>query len=107
MITDLAEVEPSPRIYMDIRGLYCWTDERTAVLAMTKYQEAARLSREEVQLIPIINDPIDFWRRLMDGYLSGDWTEEMLTNYRGNVTDYGKQKERLEFVTTALLDRVH
>lgn len=107
MIMDLSEIEPGPRIYKDTRNLWdFWADEKTAVLATTTYLDSARLSMEEVDLLPIINDPIDYWRELMDGYLSGDWTEVMLTNYRGNVTHYGKQKERLELVTAVLRERV-
>lgn len=71
MIMDLAEVEPSPRLYKDLRGLWdYWRDEETAVLATTTYQEEAQLSSDEVELLPIVNAPIDSWRRFMDGYLS-------------------------------------
>ena len=77
------------------------------VLATNTYQEAARLSREEVELLPLINDPIDSWLRFMDGYLSGDWTELMLTDYANFCEELWREKERLELVTAVLHERVH
>ena len=95
MIIDLAELEPSPRIYKDPRCLWGFKEEEAVASAVHAYCEKVELTREEVELFPIINDPIDSWRRLFDGYLSGDWTDEMMLNYSGNVQDYPGKKARM------------
>ena len=36
------------------------------------YHEIAKLSRDEIDFFPIINNPVDNWRKLLEGYLCGD-----------------------------------
>ena len=95
-IMDLDEAEPGPQIYRDLGCLGGVWDWETEITALQIYSETAPLTPEELDLYPIINNPIDGWRRLLDGYLSGDWTDEMLMNYDGNVKDFEGKCERLE-----------
>ena len=95
MLMDLAEVEAGPRIYHDVRSLWGMSNEGLALRALSAYHEVSPFTADEIELLTIINDPIDNFRRLMDGYLSGDWTEEMILNYQGLIRDYDRHTERL------------
>ena len=104
-LMDLAEVQAGPRVYRDL-GCLTWAlggdnDEMTE--ALMAYHEIARLSRDEIELFPIINDPVDNWRKLLEGYLSGDWSEEWITPYySGSVKPYERISNRLSLATEAL-----
>lgn len=94
MIIDLAELEPGPRI-KEAYGLWQFDDESNA-LAVQAYCEEVQVTKAEVELFPVINDRIEGWRRFLDGYLSGDWTDEMMLNYHWHVDgDYREKREHL------------
>lgn len=102
MLIDLAELEPSPRIYKDPRCLWSFGEEEAVLSAVRAYCAEVKLTQEEIDLFPIINDPIDSWRRFLDGYLSGDWTEEMMLNYSGNIQDYARKKTHMSWAAEIL-----
>ena len=92
VIIDLAELEPGPRI-QEARSL--WSADRAPELAVRAYCEEVQLTKEEVELFPVICDPINGWRRFFDGYLSGDWTDEMLTGYHWHLSGYERKLEQV------------
>ena len=96
IIIDLAELHPGPRI-LEAPGL--WDGDQAQELAV-------QLTKAEVELFPVINDSIDGWRRFFDGYLSGDWTDEMLTNYYWHVHGYEVKQERLALTADTLREVV-
>jgi len=88
MLIDLAQIEPGLRIVRDVGNL-AWAfsaSDAEIERAMVAYHQQAPLSPEEVELLPIVNDPVCNWGGLIDGYLSGDWTQQMfVAGYDGCV----------------------
>ena len=103
-LLDLAEVEPGPRV-QDVASAawaLAWDDDE-AVRTLRAYQVVAPLSDDEIALIPIVRDPVLAWGTLLEGYLSGDWTEDMLTAYcDGSVSQPERISQRLDVVAREL-----